>query len=61
MASKIRIFRSTGATAPSSLEYGELAITVEDGTAGTSANKAGRLFVGNTGGNPVEIGGEYTY
>ena len=61
MASKIRIFRSTGATAPSSLEYGELAITVEDGTAGTQANKAGRLFIGNTGGNPVEIGGEYTY
>ena len=61
MASKIRIFRSTGATAPSSLEYGELAITVEDGTAGTSANKAGRLFVGNVSGNPVEVGGEYTY
>ena len=61
MASKIRIFRSTGATAPSSLEYGELAVTVEQGTAGTSANKAGRLFVGNASGNPVEIGGEYTY
>ena len=61
MASKIRIFRSTGATAPSSLEYGELAITVEQGTAGTSANKAGRLFIGNVSGNPVEIGGEYTY
>jgi len=61
MASKIRIFRSTGATAPSSLEYGELAVTVEQGTAGTSANKAGRLFVGNADGNPVELGGEYTY
>ena len=61
MASKIRIFRSTGATAPSSLEYGELAVTVEDGTAGTSANKAGRLFIGNASGNPVELGGEYTY
>ena len=61
MASKIRIFRSTGATAPSSLEYGELAVTVEQGTSGTSANKAGRLFVGNASGNPVELGGEYTY
>ena len=61
MASKIRIFRSTGATAPGSLEYGELAVTVEQGTAGTSANKAGRLFIGNSSGNPVEIGGEYTY
>lgn len=61
MASKIRIYRSTGATAPGSLEYGELAVTIEQGTAGTSANKAGRLFVGNASGNPVEIGGEYTY
>jgi len=61
MASKIRIFRSTGATAPSSLEYGELAVTIEQGTAGSQANKAGRLFVGNFSGDPVEIGGEYTY
>ena len=61
MASKIKIFRSTGATAPNTLEYGELAITVEQGTTGTSANKAGRLFIGNASGNPVEIGGEYTY
>jgi len=61
MASKIRILRSTGALAPGSLEYGELAITVEQGTAGTSANKAGRLFIGNASGNPVELGGEYTY
>ena len=61
MASKIRIHRSTGASAPSSLEFGELAATVEQGTAGTSANKAGRLFIGNVAGNPVEIGGEYTH
>ena len=61
MASKIRILRSTGATAPSSLEYGELAVTIEQGTAGSQANKAGRLFVGNASGNPVELGGEYTY
>jgi len=61
MASKIRILRSTGATAPGSLEYGELAITIEQGTAGTSANKAGRLFIGNASNNPVELGGEYTY
>ena len=61
MASKIRIFRSTGATAPPTLEFGELAVTVEQGTAGNQANKAGRLFLGNASGNPVEIGGEYTY
>ena len=61
MASKIRILRSTGATAPSSLEYGELAVTIEQGTAGSQANKAGRLFIGNASGNPVELGGEYTY
>ena len=61
MASKIRIYRSTGATAPASLEYGELAATIEQGTSGTSANKAGSLFIGNASGNPVEIGGEYTY
>ena len=61
MASKIRIHRSTGAAAPSSLEFGELAATVEQATAGNSANKAGRLFIGNVAGNPVEIGGEYTY
>ena len=61
MASKIRIHRSTGAAAPSSLEFGELAATVEQGTAGTSGNKAGRLFIGNVAGNPVEIGGEYIY
>ena len=61
MASKIRIHRSTGAAAPSSLEFGELAATVEQATAGTSGNKAGRLFIGNVAGNPVEIGGEYIY
>ena len=61
MASKIRIHRSTGATAPGSLEFGELAATVEQGTAGTSANKAGRIFIGNVAGYPVEIGGEYTF
>ena len=61
MASKIRIHRSTGATAPGSLEFGELAATVEQGTAGNSGNKAGRLFIGNVAGNPVEIGGEYIY
>ena len=46
MASKIRIHRSTGASAPAALEFGELAATVEQGTAGTSANKEiGRAHV----------------
>ena len=44
MASFIRIKRSTGATAPSSLQFGELALTIG---AGTQANKGERLFVGD--------------
>jgi len=55
----IRIKRSTGVTAPSSLELGELAVTIQAGVAGSYGNSGGRLFVGNASGNPVEIGGEY--
>ena len=44
MASIIRVKRSTGATAPSSLNFGELAITIG---AGTQANKGKRLFIGD--------------
>ena len=56
MASFIRIKRSTGATAPSSLQFGELGFT--EG-AGTQANKGERIFVGDSGGNPDVIGGKY--
>ena len=58
MASFIRIKRSTGATAPSSLQFGELALTIG---AGTQANKGERLFVGDssTPGNPDVVGGKY--
>ena len=56
MASIIRVKRSTGTTAPATLNYGELALTVGSGT---QANKGDRLFVGNSSGNPVEVGGKY--
>ena len=58
MASKIRIKRSSSATAPTSgnLLYGELAASFG---AGTQANNGERLFIGNASSNPVIIGGEY--
>ena len=56
MASIIRVKRSTGTTAPSSINYGELAITI--GT-GSQANKGERLFVGDNAGNADVIGGRY--
>ena len=59
MASIIRVKRSTGATAPSTINYGELAVTM---TNGTQANGGGRLYVGNNDNpdsNPISIGGKY--
>ena len=57
MASKIRIKRSTGTTAPGSLLFGELALT--DGV-GTQANKGYRLFAGDADGGDVDVvGGRY--
>ena len=56
MASKIRVKRSTGTAAPSSLEFGELGLTVGVGQHG---NKGGRVFAGDNSGNPQEIGGRY--
>ena len=56
MASIIRIRRSTGTAAPSSLSYGELAYT--DGEALT-ANFGGRLFIGDQNEVPREVGGRY--
>ena len=56
MASIIRVKRSTGTTAPTTLNYGELALTIGSGT---QANKGDRFFVGNSTGNPIEIGGKY--
>ena len=57
----IRIKRSNGTAAPSSLALGELAVTIEEGITGSSSNLAGRLFVGNNSGTAVPIGGEYIY
>ena len=56
MASIIRIRRSTGTAAPSSLNFGEVALTVGVGTHG---NKGGRLFAGDNSSNPQVVGGRY--
>ena len=59
MASIIRVKRSTGNAAPSTINYGELAVTIANGTQG---NKGGRLFVGdntNPDPDPIVIGGVY--
>ena len=57
MASIIRVKRSTGTTAPTSLNFGELAVTLSGG--GTVSNKGDRLFVGDNSGNPQVVGGRY--
>ena len=57
MASFIRIKRSTGTTAPSSLKFGELGVTLSG--AGTQGNSGDRLFVGDNGENPQVVGGRY--
>ena len=59
MASIIRVKRSTGNAAPSTINYGELAVTIANGTQG---NLGSRLFVGdntNPDPNPIVIGGKY--
>ena len=56
MASIIRVRRSTGTTAPTSLYFGELAYT--DGEALTS-NSGGRLFIGDQNQQVLEVGGRY--
>ena len=56
MASIIRVKRSTGTTAPGTLQFGELGLTI--GT-GTQANKGERLFVGDNSGNVDVVGGRY--
>ena len=59
MASKIRIKRSSSATAPGSgnLLYGELAASFGSGT---QANLGERLFIGNDSNNPV-VTDSYTH
>jgi len=57
VASIIRVKRSTGTTAPSSLQFGEVGVTLSGG--GTQANSGDRLFVGDNGGNPQVVGGRY--
>ena len=54
MASIIRVKRSTGTTAPGSLQFGELGLTIG---AGTQGNKGERLFVGDNAGNVDVVGG----
>ncbi|AOV60225.1 hypothetical protein S820908_077 [Synechococcus phage S-CAM9] len=55
----IRIKRSTGTTPPSSLQIGEIAVTIEQAIKGTYDNNAGRLYVGNAAGAAATVGGEY--
>ena len=56
MASTILIKRSTNTVVPSSLEFGELAITVG---AGTQVNRGDRVFVGDNNSAVQVIGGKY--
>jgi len=56
MASIIRVKRSTGTSAPASLNYGELGLTIGVGTHG---NSGGRLFAGDNSSNPQVVGGRY--
>ena len=56
MASIIRVKRSTGTSAPGSLNFGELGLTVGVGTHG---NLGGRIFAGDNASNPQVIGGRY--
>jgi len=59
MASIIRTRRSTGTAAPATINFGELAVTVSNGTQG---DFGGRLFVGdntNPDPDPIVIGGKY--
>jgi len=56
MASIIRVKRSTGTTAPATLNYGELGLTIGVGTHG---NRGGRLYAGDNSQNPQLIGGRY--
>ena len=57
MATTIKIKRSTGTSAPGSLNAGELAYT---GGAGTNSNGGSRLYVGNPADSSVlVIGGKY--
>ena len=56
MASTILIKRSTGTVVPSSLEFGELALTVG---AGTQVNRGDRVFVGDNNTSVQIIGGKY--
>ena len=57
MASIIRVKRSTGTTAPSSLQFGEVGVTLSG--SGTVSNSGDRLFVGDNAGNPQVVGGRY--
>ena len=57
MASIIRVKRSTGTSAPSSLQFGEVGVTLSG--SGAQGNSGDRLFVGDNAGNPQVVGGRY--
>ena len=56
MASTILVKRSTGTSVPSSLEFGELALTVG---AGDQVNRGDRIFIGDNNTTVQVIGGKY--
>ena len=57
MASQILVKRSTGSTAPGTITFGELALTI--GANGTQANAGDRLFAGDNNGAAQVVGGRY--
>ncbi len=63
MATIIKIKRTTGASAPSGLEQGELAYVYDTSSASTGAGGNGlRLFIGDpssTSNAAIQIGGQY--
>ena len=63
MATIIKIKRTTGASAPSGLEQGELAYVYDTSSASTGAGGNGlRLFIGDpssTSNSAIQIGGQY--
>ena len=63
MATIIKIKRTTGATAPSGLNQGELAYVYDTGSSSTGAGGSGlRLYIGDptsTSNSAIQIGGQY--
>ena len=63
MATIIKIKRTTGATAPSGLNQGEMAYVYDTASSNSGVGQPGRrLFIGDPSSpsnTPIQIGGEY--